>query len=102
MSKDYLPNNWQHWHDAPEDLIGEIPYDEFMEWKIGGWQLPSSHTCIIRATNKDTGKITERAYKKQAAAEERIRQLILENNYELTVVDHETVQHYIRKSDETN
>ena len=102
MSKDkYFHNNWQYWKDAPEELMESVSYDQFMEWRVGGWELMSTAHCVIRATNHSTGKITEHVYKRPAAAQEKIEQMLLENNYDFTIVDDSTVKTFSRK-DYTN
>ena len=103
MSKaKYYANNWQHWHDAPDGWSdGQLPtFEEFMEYKIGGWEIPSSHTHIVRAYNKTTGKVTEYDYRRQDAAMDKIEQLVLENNYDLCLVDHETIRFYRNKNND--
>jgi hypothetical protein len=52
-------------------------WEEFEDWKLRGWEIPSSVCCIIRATTKK-GKVKEYVYQKQHAAEERIRSLMSE------------------------
>ena len=94
----YFPNNWEHWNNAPEGWSNnETPtFNEFMEWRVGGWDLPSSVNCIVRATNKDTGRVQEFVYNTDGNAVKKIQQLILENNYDITIVNHDTVQVYTR------
>jgi hypothetical protein len=53
MARDF-PNNWDLYKEAPDDAFVEHSYDEIMEWKVLGWELPSSVCCIIRARNKES------------------------------------------------
>ena len=53
----YYPNNWQAIKDCPPAYFPAMPFNEFRDWKIAGYQLPSSHFGIVRVENKDTGKI---------------------------------------------
>lgn len=67
---------------------------EMMEWKVAGWELPSSVDCIIRTTHLKTGKVKEYVYKRRHAAENKIKQLINQKTHEFCVTTHES-QHYI-------
>ena len=55
----YYPNNWRAFKDAPDETFETLTFDEFMDWKIGGWELPSSCNYIIREQNLNTGKIKD-------------------------------------------
>ncbi len=96
MGKEYFPNNWQHWKDAPDGWADDnLPtFEEFMDYRVGGWAIQSSHTHLIRAYNKTTGKVKEFKYKQPGAAFNKIEQLVLENNYDICMVDEETVRFY--------
>ena len=59
--KDF-PNNWEAISEAPAEFFDPLPFDDFMSWKIGGWEIPSSIACIIRATHLNTKKVTEYVY----------------------------------------
>ena len=74
--KPYYPNNWKALKDAPVEAFESIEYDEFMDWKISGWEIPSSVACVIREENYVTGKITEHVYKRLSAGERKARQLM--------------------------
>ena len=69
----YYPNNWQAIKDCPPAYFPAMPFDEFRDWKVFGYQLPSSHFGIIRVENKDTGKIEEYTYKSEYQARERVK-----------------------------
>ena len=97
MTGKYYPNNWEAWHDMPEEFLHTPTYEEFEEWKLCGWEIPSSVCCIIRVTN-NKGKVKEYTYQKQHAAEERIRKLIHED-CEFTVCTHEQLQHVTTTGD---
>ena len=55
MKKKLFANNWQAYKDAPSSMYEPCEYEDFMDWKVHGWELPSSHAAIIRVTTK-TGK----------------------------------------------
>ena len=67
--KPYYPNNWKAYKDTPAELFDSIEYDEFMSWKVAGWEIPSSVKCIIREHNIRTGKVKEKVYSSKLRAE---------------------------------
>ena len=67
--KPYYPNNWKAIQDTPAELFDSIEFDEFMSWKIAGWEIPSSVQCIIREHNIRTGRISEKIYSTRRKAE---------------------------------
>ena len=77
MSGKYYPNNWEAWAEMPEEFLHAPTWEEFEDWKLRGWELPSSVCCIIRAENKVGSKYV---YQKQHAAENRVRQLMNEGH----------------------
>tara|TARA_R100000008_G_scaffold85348_1_gene75023 strand:+ start:326 stop:652 length:327 start_codon:yes stop_codon:yes gene_type:complete len=89
--KPYFHNNLEAIMDAPDAFFIPIPYDEFMDWKIGGWELPSSCNYIIRERNLSTGKVKEYVYQKPAAAKKKLEQRMKFGNLEFTVADHDSV-----------
>tara|TARA_R100000781_G_C4033008_1_gene111275 strand:- start:224 stop:610 length:387 start_codon:yes stop_codon:yes gene_type:complete len=64
--KKYYPNNWKAYKDSPDEFFIPLSYNDFYQWKIMGWALPSSVACVIRE-EKD-GKISERVYSQSTAA----------------------------------
>ncbi len=91
--KDYLPNNWQEYKDAPDDWYVPHTFEEIMTWKVQGWELPSSVCCIIRVSDLKTGKIKEHTYSKRSAAKLKVDQLIATPDIEFTIADHESIHH---------
>ena len=61
----------------PEDFLATPTWEEFEDWKLRGWEIPSSVCCIIRA-ELASGKVKVYVYQKTHAAENRIKQLIAE------------------------
>ena len=57
--KPYYPNNWQAFKDAPDEMFCDHTFDELMDWKVAGWELPSSVYCIIRTMDVNTKKVKE-------------------------------------------
>jgi hypothetical protein len=83
MSGKYYPNNWEAFKEAPDEMFEPHTFEEVMEWKVAGWELPGSVCCIIRANTK-SGKIKEFVYQKRHAAEAKVRNLMAEGT-EFTV-----------------
>lgn len=92
--KSYFPNNWSEYANAPSEMFEPCTFIEMMEWKVAGWELPSSVDCIIRTTHLKTGKVKEYVYKRRHAAENKIKELIHQKTHEFCVTTHES-QHYI-------
>ena len=96
--KPYHPNNWKAYAETPAECFDSISFDEFMEWKIHGWELPSSIVCIVRQENLKTGKIKEKIYKRPWAAVKALDSAIKKDLlHRYTVVDEAQVQELIPK-----
>ena len=89
--KRYFPNKCAKLRAVPAELFEPIEFDEFMDWKIGGWELPSSCNYIIRERNLNTGKVKEYVYQKPSAAQEKLRQRMESGDCEFVVADHDAV-----------
>ena len=85
----YYPNNYRAVAETESRYFPEIDYEDFYEFHIANWMLPSSHKCVIRATDLKTGKVTEHSYKYRRAAENKIRSLL--KTHEFVVCDHEAI-----------
>ena len=93
--KKYFPNNYDAVAGCPAEWFPGIPFDEFMDWKIGGFEIPSSVNCIIRETRIDTGEVTEYVYQSAGHAKRRARQIMNEGVSEFVVATAEEL-HYLR------
>ena len=89
----YFPNNWKRVKALDEEFIPTPTLDELMEWKVFQWSLPQNVFCLIRETDRKTGKVKEYVYKKPHAAHNRLVQ-ILTNYNEAVVCDHGVVDLY--------
>ena len=99
--KPYYPNNWQAYKDAPDEVWKDPPrFDELMDWKVGGWELPSSVYCILRTMDVNTKKVKEYRYKKPGAARNKVNKLMEEGRHEFTLVDADSIHHLSPKYDE--
>ena len=83
--RDYFPNNWKAYHKAPSHFFDEIEYDEFMDWKVSGWEIPASVNCIIRERNLETNKVTEYVYQRASAAQRKLKERMALGTCEFTV-----------------
>ena len=92
--KKYFPNNWKAYKDAHHTFFLPIPYDEFMDWKIAGWEMPSSVSCMIRETNRRTGKVKEYIYSSETAAKNRARRIMDKGESEFIVCTPDQI-HYM-------
>ena len=92
--KPYFPNNWKAIKDTPAEFFGHhLPtFDEFMDWKLGGYEIPSSVACIIREKDLTTGKISEYVYSRHSDAKRKAADIILRKN-EFTVVTEDECTH---------
>ena len=93
MTKKYFPNNWSRIAKAPAEFFEPIPYIDFMEWKMDGWEIPASHECMIRAVSCKTGKVKEYVYQRPAAAKKKLKSLFEEMEHELIICTHDSIQH---------
>ena len=91
--KPYFPNNWSAIANAPSEYFESLPFDQFMDWKMKGWELPSSISCIIREHNLNTGKVTEYVYERQSAAERKAREIMNEGESEFLVCGYDEIHH---------
>ena len=96
-NKSYFPNNWAKLVNVPASYFESITYDEFMDWKIAGWELPSSVNCIIREQNTETGKVTEHVYTRKSAANKRLKKIMDECESEFVLASHDSIHHLYPK-----
>ena len=98
--KPYLPNNWRQWKEVPDEFLYAPTFEEFADWKLSGWELPSSICCMIRETTAK-GKIKEYVYQKRGAAENKISKLMKSGN-EFIVCTEDELHSISPKTDEPN
>ena len=101
MKKPYYQNNCQAYKVAPDEVWKDPPrFDELMDWKVGGWELPSSVYCILRTMDVNTKKVKEYRYKKPGAARNKVNKLMEEGRHEFTLVDADSIHHLSPKYDD--
>ena len=83
--KKYFPNDWEHVQSLPDEAIEAPTVQEFFENDLSMWLIPSSVACIIRAADKNTGKVKEYTYQRENAAAKRLESLIRDDTKEVTV-----------------
>ena len=96
----YLPNNWELYKDAPDDMFMNHTFEELMDWKVAGWELPSSVYCIIRTMDVNTKKVKEYHYKRRGAARNKVYKLMQEGRHEFTICDSEAIHHLLPEYDD--
>ena len=90
MSK-YFPNKWNRIADIPADKFEPLYYEDVMDWKVAGWELPADIACVIRARDLENSKVTEHVYKRMSYAENKIRQYMTYKTHELIVCAEEAL-----------
>ena len=87
-----FPNNYKELAAVPSEAFVEVPYQDFMDWKIGGWLLPSSIAAIVRVKNNN-GKIKEFIYRSYSGAGRKVTKLMEQDDtHEITIVDEHEVK----------
>ena len=107
MTKKYFPNNYNKIARCPAEWFEPMEYDLFMDWKMNDWQIMESHDCIIRTRNCKTGKVKEYSYQIPKHAKNRLKKIIHDQEEELILCTHDTIQHlkpekYITENDKKN
>ena len=78
--KPYFPNNWQAYANCPAEMFESLPIEQFMDWRVDGWEIPSSVSCIIREEDKENGTINEYTYSRASAAQKRVNKIMDKGN----------------------
>ena len=78
MKKKYFPNNWRAIKDSPDKYFPSMPYEQFEDWKIYGYQIPASVFGLVRTMDKD-GKVEEFTYNTLHHCKKRLSKSIKEN-----------------------
>lgn len=89
--KKEFPNNFEKYRQADARHFDPITWEEFYEWRLCQWELPSSICCIIRAEHKETGKITEHVYQKPSAVAKRLQAYNKQGTHDVILASHEFV-----------
>ena len=101
MDNKYFPNNYEAIQSAPAEFFEPCTWEEFEDWKLSQWELPSSVVCLIRVVNNTTGKVHEKVYQRPQAAKSYIEKLIAtDDSYEFIVANHENLYHISPQEDD--
>ena len=85
--KKYFPNNWKAIKDTPAEVFSHPPlsFEDFMAWKMDGWEIPTSVSCIIREQDTETGKVTEHVYTSVGHGKRKARAIMMKGESDFTV-----------------
>ena len=96
MSGKYFPNDWE---DVNNDEFAPLTVDEFLVF-MSTWKINSSHACVMRVENTDTGKIKEFSYKTELGAANKIIKLADNPANVITIADNESIHLLIHPDNE--
>ncbi len=91
--KEYFPNNWEAFKEAPAEYFESLPFEQFMDWKVAGWEVPSSVVCLLREEDHETGKITEYVYSREHAAKKKVNAIMNRGVSTITAISGGTMHH---------
>ena len=74
----YFPNSCEAIRNTPDKYFPSMPYEQFEDWKVYGYQIPESVFAIIRMKDKD-GRYTEKYYNTENGAKNCITKCMHEN-----------------------
>ena len=104
--KKYFPNNWSEYHNAPSEMFLDHSFQELLDWKVHGWEIPSSVATIIRETHLETKKTKEHIYSRVGNAKRKVLEIVDRGEpIEITICDHNEIHHllpdtYLNDNDE--
>jgi hypothetical protein len=87
--KPYFPNDIEGVMLSP--MPDDITVDDFFEYRLSSWAIPSSIACVIRASNTKTGKVQEFSYTRIHAAKKKIEQLAKDKDLEIIIADDDSI-----------
>ena len=98
--KPYFPNNWQAYANCPAENFESLPMEQFMDWRVNEYEIPSSISCIIREEDQETGTVNEYVYTRASAAQNRANKIMAKGNT-FIVCAHDGLHHmYPREPEE--
>ena len=66
------------------------------------WDLPPAYCCIIRSTDRVTGKVTEKSYRNAKAAHKHLLKLWMNDALKVTILTDEAIHQPANEHHETN
>ena len=79
--KRYFPNKVKRLRAVPAEMFEPCDYEDFMAWKLEGWQIPDNVLCIIREQDVKSGRIREFTYKREHAARKKTEEIMKAGNH---------------------
>ena len=92
-SKKEFPNQWKKIARVPSEYFKDIDFEEFMDWRVGGWEIDDDYVAIIRVQNRITGKVHEHVYKRADAMVKKLHVLMEDDDNVITIADHDEIHH---------
>jgi len=83
----YYANNWRMIKDTDPQHLPQLSFEQFYEFTLCNWLIPSSHDCVIRYTNLRTQKVKEKAYKYRGAAMNFIEKYYMTHEFAIADMD---------------
>lgn len=77
MKRKYYPNKWSEIQKCPDDYFPDMLFEEFEDWKVYGYVIPSAVFGIVRSQGKDV--VEEYTYKSEYQAKQRVKKEIAKN-----------------------
>ena len=94
MNRPDFPNSFDAIQEADSSFFEPCPYEDLMDWKVGGWELPGNVDCIIRAEDVQTKKIKEHVYRTQKGAENCIKRYARDARHNVTIADSDAISYF--------
>ena len=88
--KDF-PNSFDQIAEVDSSSFPDMDFEEFMDWRVGGWEIPGNVQFIIRAEDANTQNIKEHVYMTRRGAQNKIKKYGKAATHNLTVAGHETI-----------
>lgn len=91
----YFPNKIKMWQDVPSSELEPMDYEEFMDWRVGQWELHPHYTFIIREYIYDKKqrlkKVVAHEYKNAGSARNLLNKNLQLGDREFVIADHDAV-----------
>ena len=102
--KKYFANRVQEWQNIPSEMLEDIDFEEFMDWRVGSWELSPQYSYLIREyIYNDDGqviKVKSHDYQKAHAAKKLLERQIPKGNREFVIADEVAI--HLLPTNETN
>ena len=92
-NRKYYPNKVKQIQALPSKHFESIDFEDLMDWKLGGYELPEGVVCLLRERNFKTNRVSEYTYQQMSAAKRRTHKILKQGDSELTICTHTQVAH---------